>query len=86
MLGLDLYAVVGVVGAVIVMIAYFGTQAGWLRADDPRCAIANLVGAVLITISLYAAWNLPAFLMEVFWVLISLYGLVRYYRVKQKRF
>ena len=81
----DLYAATGIIGAVIVMIAYFATQTGSLRADDPRFAIANLAGAVLIMISLYAAWNLPAFIMEVFWILISLYGLVRYYRVKQKR-
>ena len=80
MFQLDIHAALGVVGAIIVMIAYFGTQAGWLRADDPRFAIANLLGAVLIMISLFAAWNLPAFIMEVFWVLISLYGLARYYR------
>ena len=85
MFGLDLYAATGVVGAVIVMVAYFGTQAGSLRADDPRFAIANLAGAALIMISLYAAWNLPAFIMEVFWILISLYGLARYYRGKQMR-
>ena len=85
MFGLDLYAAIGVIGAIIVMIAYFATQAGSLRADDPRFAIANLAGAALIMISLYAAWNLPAFLMEVFWILISLYGLARYYRVKKKR-
>jgi hypothetical protein len=34
---------------------------------------------VLILISLFADWNLPAFVMEVFWILISIYGLARHY-------
>jgi len=82
-MGFDLYAATGTVGAVIVMVAYFATQAGSLKADDPRFAIANLLGAALIMVSFIAAWNLPAFIMEVFWVLISIYGLARFYRTRR---
>jgi len=80
---IDIYTLLGIVGSLVVMVAYFATQAGSLRADDPRFAIANLVGAVLIMMSLFADWNLPAYLMEVFWVLISLYGLARHYQAKR---
>jgi len=85
MFALDIYALLGIMGAAIVIVAYFATQAGKLRADDPRFALANIAGAVLIMVSLFADWNLPAFIMEVFWLLISLYGLARYYRAKQNR-
>jgi len=80
---LDIYAVLGVIGSIIVIVAYFATQAGSLRANDPRFAWANIVGAGLILASLFAAWNLPAFIMEVFWILISIYGLARHYGKKR---
>ena len=76
---LGLYDIAGVIGSVIVIIAYFATQAGWFSANDPRFAWANLVGAVLIIVSLAMDWNLAAFVMEIFWILISVYGLARYY-------
>jgi hypothetical protein len=40
--------------------------------------VLNLVGACLIMLSLYQDWNLPAFLIEVFWAVISIYGLLRH--------
>jgi len=77
--GIALHDIAGVVGSVIVIVAYFGTQAGWFGAGDPRFALANLVGAALIIVSLMVDWNLAAFVMEVFWIAISLFGLARYY-------
>jgi hypothetical protein len=74
---LDLYNVAGVVGAVLVIVVYFATQQRWLSAEDWRFPLANLLGAGFILVSLMADWNLAAFLMEVFWVLISLYGLAQ---------
>jgi hypothetical protein len=73
----------GVIGSIIVIVAYFGTQAGWLGAHDPRFAWANLIGAALIIVSLTAAWNLAAFVMEVFWIVISVFGLARHYASKR---
>jgi purine-cytosine permease-like protein len=74
-----LYDVAGLIGSAIVIIAYFATQAGWFSANDPRFAWANLIGAALIIMSLTMDWNLAAFVMEIFWILISIFGLVRYY-------
>lgn len=79
---LSVHDAAGVIGSIIVIIAYFATQAGWLAANDPRFAWANLVGAVLIILSLTVDWNLAAFVMEVFWIVISAFGLVRHYRTK----
>jgi hypothetical protein len=79
MSGFAIHDVAGVIGSVIVIVAYFATQVGWFSATDPRFAWANLAGAVLIIFSLLMDWNLAAFIMEIFWILISLFGLARYY-------
>ena len=41
---------------------------------------ANLVGSLLILVSLYSAWNFPSAVIEVIWAAISLYGLSRLWR------
>jgi hypothetical protein len=81
--GFAVHDVAGVIGSVIVIIAYFATQAGWFGANDPRFAWANLLGAVLIIFSLLVDFNLAAFIMEIFWILISLFGLARYYSTRR---
>jgi hypothetical protein len=60
-----------------VIAVYFATQQRWLSAEDWRFPFANLLGAGFILVSLMADWNLAAFVVEVFWVLISLYGLAQ---------
>jgi hypothetical protein len=47
-----LYDLAGLVGAVIIMAAYFANQQRWLPSDDWRFPGANLVGASLILVSL----------------------------------
>jgi len=82
MLEFGIHDAAGVIGSIVVIVAYFATQAGWLTASDPRFALANLLGAALIIASLMVDWNLAAFVMEVFWILISLFGLARHYARK----
>jgi len=77
--GVTIYDAAGLIGSAIVIVAYFATQVGWFAINDPRFAWANLGGAVLIITSLLVDWNLAAFVMEVFWILISVFGLARYY-------
>ena len=69
----------GIVGTAIIVVAYFANQHGWLMAEDWRYSFANLAGAILILLSLFTAWNLPAAVMEGFWALISVYGLVKHW-------
>jgi len=71
------YDVVGFAGAAIAIIAYFSNQQRWLRSDDWRYPAANLVGASLILVSLFFAWNFPSVVIEAFWALISLWGIVK---------
>ena len=77
-MALDLLTIAGVVGSALIVFAYFANQQGWLRAENWRYSLANLVGAVLILVSLISAWNLPAAIIEGFWALISIYGLLKH--------
>jgi hypothetical protein len=67
----------GIVGAGCFIIAYFATVQGWMSLRDWRFPAANLLGALLLLVSLYDAWNLPSVVIEAFWAAISLYGIVR---------
>ena len=80
---MTLFDLIGIAGTVLVILAYFATQQGWVRADDWRFPFINLVGAILILVSLWADWNLPSFVMEIFWLAISLYGLWRIRRAQR---
>lgn len=72
--------VVGVVGAIILMIAFLLLQLGRLSSNDLSYSILNAVGAGLIVFSLFYNFNLSAFIVELFWIAISLLGLVRVLR------
>lgn len=72
-----IYDLLGLIGSLIIIGAYFATQRGLVEASDWRFPLANLIGAALILASLMFAWNLAAFVIEVFWIAISIYGLAR---------
>ena len=76
-MGFDPFTIAGVAGSALIIVAYFATQQGWLMAEDWRHPLVNLVGAVLILLSLTVAWNLPAAIIETFWAAISVYGLMK---------
>ncbi len=73
---LDVFRAVGLIGVGLILAAYFANQQRWLRSEDWRFPAANLVGSLLILVSLYAEWNLPSVVIEVFWIAISVFGLV----------
>ena len=68
----------GTLGSGLIILAYFLNQVGRLTATDIRYPLVNLIGAVLILLSLIAEWNLPTLVIESFWVVISLYGIWSY--------
>ena len=79
------YDLVGNVGVAAIIIAYFGLQMGWMEARGFWYAVVNLVGAVLILISLLYTFNLSSFVIELFWIGISLIGIVRAIRVRSAK-
>jgi hypothetical protein len=77
---MDAFTIVGFVGVAFIVAAYFANQQEWLGSGDWRFPAANLVGSLLILVSLYSAWNFPSAVIEVIWAAISLYGLSRRWR------
>ena len=68
---LPIYDLAGFLGAAIIVVAYFAMQQRWLNALDWRFPAANLLGSLMILVSLWFEWNFPSVVIEVFWALIS---------------
>ncbi len=67
----------GFAGVVLIVAAYLMLQLNRLPSTAPVYSLLNAVGAFLVMVSLVFDFNLAAFLMEAFWFLISLIGLMR---------
>ena len=73
----------GGVGVALIVGAYLFLQIGRLASTSLAYSAINGSGALLILTSLFFRFNLPAFLIEVFWILISLIGVVRSLRARR---
>ncbi|MEQ9463529.1 MAG: hypothetical protein RJQ10_07690 [Haliea sp.] len=73
----DLHDVVGTVGAAMIVVTYLLIQLRKMRVPGVRHSLLNGVGAALILYSLTVDFNLSAFFIETFWLLISCIGLVQ---------
>jgi len=77
--------VLGNIGVMVLIFTYLMLQLNKLSSDGLAYSLLNAIGAGLIVVSLLYDFNLSALLMEVFWVLISLVGIYRYFRLKGLR-
>ena len=73
----QLFDLAGFIGVLLIIIAYLLLQLEKLPSSSPSYSLMNAAGALLIIISLIFAFNLSAFIVEVFWFLISLLGIWR---------
>lgn len=69
--------IIGCFGTIIVLIAYILLQTRKLGSHDMLFSFLNLVGGLMILVSLLYCWNLAAVAMEVSWVIISGFGMFR---------
>ncbi len=76
---------VGSVGALFVVAAYFATQMRMMNSDDLAFPVVNLLGSVLIVYSLVYNFNLASMLIEGFWIIISLIGIIQHFRLRRTR-
>ena len=78
-----LHDILGSFGSILIATAYLLIQIEYWRADDLLFSAINAVGAAMIFYSLTQNFHLAAILMEGFWILISLYGIWKYYHQKK---
>ncbi len=74
---MDLPDLAGLLGVLLMLLAYAGAQ---FQRLDPRRAPAlgmNFIGSGLVLYSLSVRFNLAAFVMETAWGLVAFHGLVR---------
>ena len=72
------YDILGTIGVAIIVLTYILLQTERVRSDQLAYSSMNAIGAALILVSLYFDFNLPSVVVEVFWLLISLFGIGKY--------
>ena len=69
----------GLLGVLIILVAYAGAALGKIDPERPPALLCNLIGACLILWSLLTDdFNLSATVMEAAWALVAIAGLVRW--------
>lgn len=79
---MEWHDIIGTAGAAMILVSYFLLQMERLSGTDLAYSVINSIGAALILISLSVEFNLSAFIVEAFWLAISLLGVVRYFHSK----
>ena len=72
------YDIVGTLGVAIIVLTYVLLQIARVRSDQLIYSLLNAAGAALILVSLYFDFNFPSFVVEFFWLLISLFGIGKF--------
>jgi len=78
------YDIIGTLGTAIIIITYVLLQIGRVRSEQLVYSLLNAAGATLILVSLYFNFNFPAFVVEFFWLLISLFGIAKFLSQKER--
>ena len=68
---------IGNLGVVLILSTYLLLQLDKLPVTRASYSITNGLGAIFILVSLVNEFNLSAFIVELAWLLISVYGLIR---------
>jgi len=79
------YDILGTFGVAVIILTYVLLQLGRVKSEQLSYSLLNAVGALLILVSLYYSFNFPSFVVEFFWLLISLFGIGKYLRRKHDR-
>jgi chromate transport protein ChrA len=76
------YDFVGTVGTAVIIVTYILLQTERIKSSSLVYSLLNAVGAAMIIVSLLFSFNFSAFMVEFFWLLISLFGIVKFFLQK----
>ena len=76
-MNLEWYDWTGIAGTLMVLGAFFLLQAGRVFGTGLAYQLLNLFGAGGVLVSLWGNFNVSVFVLELAWMLVSLYGIVR---------
>ena len=75
---------IGYIGVALLIVTYAMLQ---LDRIDPKgfwYSFNNMIVAILVTVSLLYTMNKASMVIEVFWFIISVYGLIMYFKRKEQ--
>ena len=78
MMEYTIFDFLGNIGVVLIIVSYILLQLDKLKSSTLLYSLTNAVGAGLILLSLIFRFNFSAFIVELFWLIISIVGVVRY--------
>lgn len=73
------YDFIGSIGVATIILTYILLQTERIKSETLAYSVLNAIGAGLIVFSLVYSFNFAAFVVESLWVLISLYGIIKYF-------
>lgn len=74
---MTVFDVIGLVGVGLIVVAYILLQADKISAANPWFSVVNAAGSAMVLVSLWFEFNLAAAVVEIFWLIVSLFGLWR---------
>lgn len=69
--------VVGMIGVFCIILGFYLLQANKTTSNSLLYLYLNLMGALLLLISLLYNWNFASVVVQVMWLFISVYGIIR---------
>lgn len=76
------YDFVGTIGTALIIVTYTLLQTERIKSSSLIYSLLNAAGAAMIIVSLLFSFNFSAFMVEFFWLLISLFGIVKFFLQK----
>jgi len=68
---------VGNIGVFFILLSYVLLQLEKLKSTQLIYSTLNAAGAVLVLVSLTYSFDLSSFITEIFWLVISIFGLIK---------
>ena len=81
---MELHDILGTIGVGFIVAMYVLLQLDRIKSDCAAFSAFNALGAIFILLSLGFEFNLSAALMEGMWLLVSLYGLWKALKDRQR--
>ena len=77
---MHVYDIVGTIGVALIIVTYAGVQLRKMEVASLAYSALNLLGALMI---LVYNFNLASVVIEIFWIIISLWGIVIWIKTRK---
>ncbi|MCE8008688.1 hypothetical protein [Aestuariivita sp.] len=75
-LDLGVADVIGLLGFSLYMLNYTSLSLRWVSGDSVQYLAMNMAAATCVLVGLTTQFNLPSAMIQVFWIVLSVFGIV----------